>query len=144
MDNLPHVPCFLQRWCALQNLSVPKDKLRKLTPQSESCPQLDWTDRNKPGLKRPEASPEAPRGSVGSVGITAFPCRPWSLQPESRANSVGVNKGEVGSSEQTISTTCSLPKPVVIIVPENKSNIKKCLISVVLELIPAMKPVEGK
>jgi len=57
---------------------------------------------------------------------------------------VGVNKREVGSREQTISTACSLPKPVVTSVPENKNNKKKSLISAVLELIPATEPVKGK
>lgn len=81
---------------------------------------------------------------MGSVGSTAFPHSPGSPRPASPASSVGVNKREVGSREQTISTTCSLPKPVAIIVPENENNKKKSLISVVLELIPAMEPVEGK
>lgn len=79
---------------------------------------------------------------MGSVGNAALPCSPRSPQPASRASSVGVNKRKVGSREQTISTTCSLPKLLVRIVPEIKNN--KSLISVVLERILAMEPVEGK
>lgn len=87
-------------------------------------------------------SPEAVRGNVGSVSSMAFPCSPWSPWLESRASSVGVNKREVGSREQTISTMRSLPKLLVIIVPENKNNKNTSLISVVLEFILAMQPVK--
>lgn len=111
---------------------------------AEHCPQLNWTDRNKAGLKRPGMSPEGLRGSVGSVGSLAFPGSPWSPWLESRASSVGVNKREVGSRAQTVSTTCSLPKLVVISVPENKNNNNASLISVVLEFILTMQPMEGK
>lgn len=81
---------------------------------------------------------------MGSVGSMAFPCSPWSPQLESRASSVGVNKRKVGSREQTISTTCSPPKLVVIIVPENKNNKNTSSFSVVLEFTPTMQPMEGK
>lgn len=126
-DNLPHASFFSQRWCTPQALSIPEGQLRKQTPQPERCPQLDWTDRNKPGLKRPEMSPEAVGGSAGSVRSAAFPRSPRSPRPASHANSVGVNKREAESREQTISTTCSLPKPVARIVPGKKNNKKRNL-----------------
>lgn len=145
VDNMPHAPFLCKGDVHCKPSAFPKtDSESKLRNQSAALGLTGLTETSQ-GWKGQQRSPEAGRGSVGSVGSAVFPCSPRSPRPAaSPANSVGVNKREAGSREQTISTTCSLPEPVAVVVPENKNNIKKSLISVVLELIPAAEPVEGK
>jgi len=71
-----HMPHFFAEVMYVASPKHSRRPTQNRTPQSERCSQFDRTDRNKPGLKRPGRSPEVPKGSVESVGGTAFRCSP--------------------------------------------------------------------